>query len=148
VPGFGATAEGGAMGEGFGDYWAATVGAQQSNGFQDTCVADWDAVSYSRAVPPCLRRMDSAKHYPENIVNEVHADGELWSATLWRIRGALGAQRADRLVIQSHFLLASRANFADGANALVSAATNLGYTAAEIDAVRGALRDRGFAVAL
>jgi hypothetical protein len=88
VPGFGATAEGGAMGEGFGDYWAATVGAQQSNGFQDTCVADWDAVSYSRAVPPCLRRMDAAKHYPENIVNEVHADGEMWSATLWRIRGA------------------------------------------------------------
>jgi hypothetical protein len=32
--------------------------------------------------------MDAAKHYPENIVNEVHADGEMWSATLWRIRGA------------------------------------------------------------
>ena len=148
VPGFGATAEGGAMGEGFGDYWAASVGAQQSNGFQDTCVADWDATSYSRAQPRCLRRMDSAKRYPENFVNQVHADGEMWSATLWRIRGALGAERTDRLVIQSHFLLSSRANFADGANALVSAATNLGYAAAEVDAVRGALRDRGFAVAL
>ena len=63
-------------------------------------------------------------------------------------RGALGVERTDRLVIQSHFLLSSRANFADGVNALVSAATNLGYAAAEIDVVRGALRDRGFAVAL
>jgi len=45
VPGFGSTLEGGSMGEGFGDYWAGSVGAQLSGGFQDLCIADWAATS-------------------------------------------------------------------------------------------------------
>src|SRR6185295_11756861 len=61
VPGFGSSAEAGAMGEGFGDYLAGTMGAQQSGGFQDACVAEWDATSYSATSPPCLRRLDSPK---------------------------------------------------------------------------------------
>ena len=40
VPGFGTSAESDALGEGFGDYWAGTVGAQLSGGFQDLCLAD------------------------------------------------------------------------------------------------------------
>ena len=81
VPNFGSSLEGGAMGEGFGDYWAGSVGAQLSGGFQDLCVAEWDATSYSSTNPPCLRRLDSTKHYPESVVGQVHADGEMWSAS-------------------------------------------------------------------
>lgn len=36
-----------AMGEGFGDYLAASFYAGVNNGFQAACVGDWDAVSYS-----------------------------------------------------------------------------------------------------
>jgi len=91
VPGWGTTHEGGAMGEGFGDYLAAAYYAGSiSQGFQDTCIADWDAVSYSGANPPCLRRIDTAKLYPQNMTNSsVHADGEIWSAFLWDLRGLL-----------------------------------------------------------
>ena len=39
---------------------------------------------------PCLRRVDSTKRYPRDIVNEVHADGEIWSACLWQIRDIVG----------------------------------------------------------
>ena len=45
-------------------------------------------------MPPCLRRLDGTKHYPEAIVGEVHDDGEIWSAALWQIRGAIGAANA------------------------------------------------------
>ena len=146
VSGFGATEEGGAMGEGFGDYLAGTVNAALAGDFQILCIAEWDAVSYAAGVPHCLRRLDSTKHYPQNKDGEVHDDGEMWSASLFQIRTALGAARADRLILQAHFLLSSRANFADGSNALVTAAINLGYTATEVSTVRTILKNRGFTV--
>jgi Zn-dependent metalloprotease len=146
VPGFGSTEEGGAMGEGFGDYLAGTVNSSLTGDFQLTCIAEWDATSYAAGVPHCLRRLDSTKHYPENKDGEVHDDGEMWSASLFQIRTALGAARADKLIIQAHFLLSSSANFSDGSNALVTAAQNLGYTSTEVNTVRTILKNRGFTV--
>lgn len=76
-PGFGSIAEAAAMGEGFGDYWAASVVAQRSGGFQDVCV---------------------------------------------------------------------NASFNTAANALVTAASNPGFTDAESAAIRTILQNRGFTV--
>ena len=146
VPGFGTTLEAGSMGEGFGDYWGASVGAQFSAGFQDLCLAEWDATSYSSTNPPCLRRLDSTKRYPEDVVGQVHADGEIWSAALWQIRGSLGADKADRAVLAAHFLLAPSASFNQGANALVTAAISLGYSNHQVNIIRTTLRARGFTV--
>jgi Zn-dependent metalloprotease len=146
VPGFGSGAESGAMGEGFGDYWGASLSTATSGGFQDACVADWDAVSYSSANPPCLRRLDTTKHYPESVKGEVHADGEIWSGALWNIRGSLGGARADTLILQHHFLLSTNPSFNTAANALVTAATNLGYSSTECSAVKTHLQNRGFTV--
>jgi Zn-dependent metalloprotease len=146
VPGFGSTLEGGSMGEGFGDYLAATVNSSLTGSFQDTCIAEWDAVSYASGIPHCLRRLDSTKHYPEDVAGEVHDDGEMWSAALFQIRASLGAAKADKLVLQSHFLLSASANFKDGSNALVTAAINLGFTATEVNNVRTILKNRGFTV--
>jgi Zn-dependent metalloprotease len=146
VPGFGAVEEGGAMGEGFGDYLGATVNSSLAGDFQLTCIAEWDATSYAAGVPHCLRRLDSTKHYPENKDGEVHDDGEMWSASLFQIRTALGAAKADKLILQAHFLLSSRATFSDGSNALVTAAINLGLTTTEVTTVRTILQSRGFTV--
>ncbi|HET8774963.1 MAG TPA: M36 family metallopeptidase [Thermoanaerobaculia bacterium] len=145
-PGFGSGNEAGAMGEGFGDYWGASVGAQTSAGFQDACIMDWDATSYSSANPPCLRRLDTNKHYPQSVVGQVHADGEIWSGALWQIRGAIGAAKADKVILQHHFLVNANATFNQAANALVTAAINLGYTASEVLSIRQVLTNRGFTV--
>ena len=146
VPGFGRTEQGGAMGEGFGDYLAATVNASLAGNFQINCIAEWDATSYAAGVPHCLRTLDSTKHFPQDADGEVHDDGEMWSASLFQIRTALGAALADKLILQAHFLLSSSANFSDGSNALVTAAINLGFTAAQVNTVRTILRNRGFTV--
>jgi Zn-dependent metalloprotease len=146
VTNFGSSLEAGSMGEGFGDYWAGTVGAQFSGGFQDECLAEWDATSYSSSNPPCLRRLDGTKHYPEDVAGEVHDDGEIWSAALWEIRGAIGAANADRTVLASHFLLTPTASFDQGANALVTSAVNLGLPSRYVTRIRGILQNRGFTV--
>ncbi len=146
VPGFGSSLEAGSMGEGFGDYWAGSVGAQLSGGFQDLCIADWDATSYSSTNPPCLRRLDSTKHYPEDIVGEVHDDGEIWSAALWQIRVAISPAKADTVILQHHFLLTADTTFNQAADALVTAAINLGYNKQDVNAIRTILQNRGFTV--
>jgi Zn-dependent metalloprotease len=148
VPGFGSGSEAGAMGEGFGDYLAGSLGAHFSGGFQDVCIAEWDATSYSSTTPPCLRRLDSPKHYPEAIENEVHADGEIWSAALWEIRSAFGGARADTLILQHHFLVSPAGTFNQAPNALVTAAKNLGYKAGELNSLRTILTKRGFTVSV
>jgi Zn-dependent metalloprotease len=121
VPGFGASAEAGAMGEGFGDYLAGSFFNDQKPARLQNCVGSWDATAYSPDDPPCLRRLDSGKRYPKDIVNEVHADGEIWSACLWQIRQALGRKPADKLILSHHFLLQKDASFQDAAEALLQA---------------------------
>jgi hypothetical protein len=135
VPGWGRRPQGGAMGEGFGDFLAASYFARDtSGGFGDACVADWDAVSYSSANPPCLRRVDSTKVYPKDLRNQVHADGELWSSMLWRLRARLGEteqERTDnvlRLLITSHELLTTQAEFGHAVAALRATADSMDPT--------------------
>lgn len=142
VTGFGADPETAAMGEGFGDYWAGSLGSRVSGGFQDDCIAEWDS-STSGA---CLRRLDSDKHYPESMVNEPHDDGEMWSASLWRIARVLGQDRADRLILQHHFLLAKNATFNQACDAMVTSAIHLGFSSGEVAAIKSILRERGFTV--
>ena len=133
VPGYGANEQGGSMGEGFGDFNAANYFALTSGGFQDLCAADWDATSYSSTNPPCLRRLDSTKKFPEDKQGEVHADGEIWSAYLWRLRQHLGdtvqqrSVRSIRLVLAMHELLTPNAKYGNAIAGLRTAAKSLGH---------------------
>ena len=103
------TEEAGAISEGFGDYWAVTVSevVRESLGLSASpdpeCIADWDATSYTRTEPHCLRRLDENKTYPDDLVGEVHADGEIWSQALWEIRGAIGNVKADTAILEGQF---------------------------------------------
>ena len=146
VPGFGSTLEAGSIGEGFGDYWAVTVSqvVAGSGALNDpACVADWDAVSYTAGPVHCLRRVDTNKRFPTDVVGEVHADGELWSRALWDIRGALGATQADTIILEAHFSFAPDTTFSAAAQATTATAKRLyGTRAAGI--VATAFTNRGF----
>jgi hypothetical protein len=119
VPGFGSTPEAGAIGEGFGDYLAGTVSAHDAPTPDEACIADWDSVSYTSTTPHCLRRLDEPKVYPRDLAGEVHADGEIWSASLWAFRGAVGPAKADRAIVEAQF------GFAAGTSMRAAAATTI-----------------------
>jgi hypothetical protein len=57
--------------------------------------------------------------------NEVHDDGEVWSACLWKVRKLLGRKKADTVILESHFYLSQYADFKDGAEAVIMAEKNL-----------------------
>ncbi len=141
VPGFGATEEGGAMGEGFGDYWAADQTAAASDGQGLLCLAEWDSTSYA-PVPSCLRRLDSTKHFPEDMDGEVHDDGEMWSASLWQLRSAVGRTVANTEILEAHFLLTPVSKFRQGAKAIIAADRSL-YGGAHVAKITRIFERRG-----
>ena len=122
VAGFGVGPEAGGIGEGFGDYWAVTVSNVIAPTPDAPCVADWDSVSYTSTTPHCLRRVDTNAHYPEDLGDEVHANGLIWSRALWDIRNALGHVVADTIILEAQFQFAPDTTMPAAANATVAAA--------------------------
>lgn len=148
VAGFGSSVEAGSIGEGFSDYFAVAVTDWKTGvptKAPEACVADWDAVSYTSDTPHCLRRIDGTTTYPDDVVGEVHADGEIWSAALYNIRQRLGSPRkADRIIVDAQFAFAAGTSFRDAAAATVRAATRLyPNEPGTVQAVRRSFMTRG-----
>ncbi len=136
--------ESGAIGEGFADYFAMTVSSALAPTADTACIADWDAVSYTVAVPHCLRRIDSNLHYPEDLVGQVHRDGMIWSRALWDIRTAIGdARQADTIILEAQFDFPGT-SMAELATRTVAAAGAIhGTGSAQQNAVLAAFQARG-----
>ncbi len=128
-PDFGQSKEAAAMGEGFGDYFAASFFAARKPARYHDSVMSWDGLRAglgSGNDPPCLRRVDSARTYDDfRPRGDEHINGQIWSATLWEVRGLLGREKADRLILEGHFQLDGFTDFARGARAILDADRNL-----------------------
>lgn len=139
---FGFSLEAGAIGEGFGDYFAVTVSNVIAPTPDPACVADWDSVSYTSREPHCLRRVDLDLHYPEDLNGRIHHDGQIWSRALWDIRNKLGATTADRIILEAQFDFAPDTSMPDAALATVAAAERL-ENKGVANMVRAAFQARG-----
>ena len=144
VPGFGSGSDAGAIGEGFGDYLAATMSQGSSADTATTpwaCVMDWDSTSYTSTTPHCIRRLDTTKTVA-NRTGEVHADGEIWSHALWDVNKAFGRDKATRVILEAQFSYAPTTTWAAAAQKTVDAATAL-YGSTDAATVRAAFQARG-----
>ena len=139
------------MGEGFGDYMAASYFAarKRRNGqLLRPAVMTWDGIAAtdpSDPLPPCVRRVDGKRTYEsfDHAPNaDEHDNGEIWSATLWDIWNALGRARADRIIIESHFQLDGFTNFAKGARAIIDADRHLNR-GRHVDRLKAIFRQHG-----
>ena len=104
--------QGSAMHEGYGDYVAASF-------FNDPEIGEWDSSAYTE--DGFLRNVNNQKRFPEDMTNNGHDDGEIWSGTLWDLFQTLGKEVSDRLVYHSLRFLPQDANFRDGLVAILSA---------------------------
>lgn len=143
-PDFGQSLEAAAMGEGFGDYFAASFFAGQKPPSYRDAVMSWDG-AHGEGKPPCVRRLDSRLTY-ESFEHDARADehdnGQIWSATLWDIWKATGRRVADRIIVESHFQLDGFTTFARGARAILDADRNL-YRGGHATILRRIFRRRG-----
>jgi MYXO-CTERM domain-containing protein len=76
---FGVTAEGGALNEGWSDYFAASF-------LNDPEIAEYGAEGLPGGNEIALRSTDNTKACPLDMNGEVHDDSEPWSGALWQIR--------------------------------------------------------------
>ncbi len=132
--------EGGAIHEGFSDFLSASFFSAVSDGFGDLIVFDWAGSDDPEVF---TRPVNGNKRYPEDIVGEPHADGEIWSAALWEIFEAIGRDASIRLIVESHFFLSPNAEFADGASAIFIADQELNGDV-NFDLILGIMENRGF----
>jgi Zn-dependent metalloprotease len=143
VPGFGSTEEGGAIGEGFGDWWALVMSAAVQPDTAVTplaCIMDWDSTSYTDDEPHCLRRTDTDLTYAD-LDGEVHDDGQIWSRALFDVYKALGRTKSATLVLEAQFSYAPDTSMAAAATVTVNTAKAL-YGKKAAAAVRAAFHAR------
>jgi Zn-dependent metalloprotease len=144
VPGFGSTEEAGAIGEGFGDWWAMIMSSRVQPDTAKTplaCVADWDSTSYTTDVPHCLRRTDTNLTFADRD-GEVHDDGQIWSRALFDVFKAFGRDKAAKLVLEAQFSYAPDTTMAAAAQVTVNTARAM-FGNASASTVRAAFHARG-----
>lgn len=149
-PGFGRSQQGATIGEGFGDYLAAAMSALTTGPSPwTTCIFDWDGISYSpTGCGRLANRAFDVKKAERRCQFEIHCVGEAWSSMLVGLRDTLGNDAqglsvADRVVLESNFMLAQRSGFKDAARALL-AADELLYAGAHAATIEAALIERKF----
>ncbi|MCA1565333.1 MAG: M36 family metallopeptidase [Acidobacteria bacterium] len=117
----------GAMGEGWSDYWACTLG-------NDGLVGEYATGNTTAGI----RR--AAYTVPANAVHDsyadvcaggcqVHRDGEVWAATLWDLRTQLGASVTDRLVLNGMKFTPTSPSFLNARDGILQADQNLNGSA-------------------
>ena len=112
-----------AVGEGFGDYWAMSYFKSRNHKYRarrlgSECYGEWavdSAKECMRVINLNARRCD---FIPDG---DPHINGSIWTAALWKVRGALGKKDADRLVLESHWYVPDRPGFCMAGMALLAA---------------------------
>jgi hypothetical protein len=142
---FGQSPQAAAMGEGFGDYLAASFFADRKPERYRAAVMTWDGLLLgldARLDPPALRHVTNDLTFQTfDDDGDEHDNGEIWAATLWDIREATDPDTADTLIIESHFQLDGFTSFARGARAIIDADQNL-CRGRHTDALRRIFRRR------
>ena len=129
IPDYGQSPQAQAMGEGFGDYLAASLFDDKKKGDYKAAVMTWDGIHETchHGKPRSLRRVDNEEltflNYRE--ADGCHENGLIWSATLWDIFKAVGKDVADHLIIESHYEQNGFTKFSRGARAILHADQNL-----------------------
>ncbi|WP_437959978.1 hypothetical protein WME76_10245 [Sorangium sp. So ce119] len=133
---YGLSPWGGSIDEGLADYFACTV-----NGDSTLGEATLELFGMQRELT------DDAKTCPDDLVGEVHEDGEMVGSVAWSLRDRFGQVVGDRLVWSAMTLLTRNASLDDFARAIQTAAADLvsagELSAADASAVDALIKSRG-----
>ena len=150
APGSLQTQQGGSIGEGFGDYLAAVTSTQITGGSSfDTCIFDWDGVSYSS--DGCGRDASISTNIAtaqRRCQQEIHCVGQVVASTLFELRQSLGSDAngqsiVDRVVLEANFTNSRGTTFKSFAKGIL-AADQLLYAGAHIPTLEALLVERKF----
>lgn len=120
----------GSMNEGLSDYFAATVADGSEIG----------VYGIGALAPGQVRDVDEPRRCPDDLVDEIHAQGRIVGSTMWAVRKALGAEVADRIVFDALQQFTLSTTHDGAAELMLEVAAELGVEAE----VRAIFEDFGF----
>jgi hypothetical protein len=130
VPGWGGGEEG-ALGEGFGDYWAGSYSRAVNPTFSRNFIFTWDAGLTSAGTGAVWdgRILNDTRNYPDTGVagGESHNEGQLWSSVLMSFWDDLGRSTMDPIVLLSHYYMGTGGTMRDNAQAILQADRDMNY---------------------
>jgi len=86
--------------------------------------------------------------YPAGLVNQIHTDGQIWATANMKIWDDIGRQKTDKAFWSGLATTNSATNQNDAANAVYTAARNLGYSTAELLAMRNRYVAAGYTISV
>ncbi|MEH6534506.1 MAG: proprotein convertase P-domain-containing protein, partial [Photobacterium frigidiphilum] len=126
----------GAIGEGLGDYWAASSRYRSNKTFQSDTVFRWDGVNTSKTSTRILNdteaRYLSGASYPAHVVRNGSNVDQLWSTPLFQVlklaiaeHGEPAHEHIDRIIWEGIAALGAGVTMPDAALSIVKAAERL-----------------------
>ncbi|MCB9731215.1 MAG: M4 family metallopeptidase [Deltaproteobacteria bacterium] len=120
----------GALNEAYADYFAASTTNVPELGvysLNDMVTTDFcgNPVEDDTAVQNYARDLTAARRCPDDLVGEVHADSEIFSAALWDIRTEFGKLDGDTIVLYAVLQLTEESDFTSAAATTIQAAQEL-----------------------
>ena len=132
-----------ALGEGYGDYWAASYARSLGQWRPDDPEYWWTFKWDGHNEFWDGRILDDDRSYPFDGLS-AHMAGQVWASTLLEVHERLGRHITDRLVLKSIFYLTNGITARDAAYALLQADRDL-YEGVHLNVLRSILGDeRGF----
>lgn len=153
------------LGHGIHD-WVTNGGLSQVNGLSEG-VGDYFAQSYSRSFGQ-WDPADAAYHfvfswdghnpfwggrrtnytgiYPDDLVGQVHTDGQIWSTCNMRIWDAIGQEKSDSAQLEGLAMTNGGTNQQDAAQAVLQAGVDMGYTVGELNQMQSIFQSCGYDV--
>ncbi len=84
--------------------------------------------------------------YPGGLIGQIHTDGQIWSTCNMLIWDAIGREATDKAFLEGLGMTGSGTNQEDAAQAVLQAATDLGYTGAQLSTMASIYQGCGYQV--
>lgn len=134
------------LSEGVGDYvaqsYSRSLGQWTTSDAEYNWVFNWDGHN-----PYWAGRITNySATYPGGLVNQVHTDGQIWATCLMSIWNQIGREQLDRAVYEGLAMTNGSSSQNDAAQAVLNAATALGYPSGDITAIFNGFTNTGYTV--
>ncbi|MFC3194818.1 hypothetical protein ACFODZ_11260 [Marinicella sediminis] len=118
------------LSEGLGDYFAQSYSRSRPGYAWTPADPEYHQVFSWDGHNECWggRITNDQRTYPDDLVGQIHTDGQIWSSCLMNIWETVGRERTDTMVIEGLAMTDSNTGQQDAAQAMLLAAEELGYT--------------------
>jgi len=134
------------LSEGLGDYFAVSYmrsfGTWAPSDPQYNWVFGWDG--HNPFWPGRVTNWNDTHQYPQDLIGQIHTDGQFWSSCNMDVWEAIGREATDTAMVEGISMTSGSTNQMGAAAAVLQAAIELGYSSADLHAIDDIYKGCGY----